>query len=1333
MKFNPKNIAIILLFFCLSLKAEERSSYEGTHFLIGFMENEIEINGRGLVLQLFITSSYTAEFKVKIPGQTEQKYKINPKQVFHLDLPSNVENRQSEVKMPISVEITSDVPISVYAFNSQFTTSDSYSAIPVNYWGNEYVVISMPNDQYKLQYDPMDLDSSYVIPRSSEFMVIAAYDNTTIEFQPKAITRAGKQTFMKYNETLNKGDCYLVQSYAASRGNADLTGTIVKSDKPIGVLSGHVRTAIPQNDWPSNDKDHICEMLMPTSAWGKEFVSVPFGTNPNGDLFKLTAIYDNTLITYENPYGTHNILLDVPGASASIWDAFEPTVWRSNKPVQIGQFMRHQFGSDPDRSYDPCLVILPPTEQFVNRIIFQTVGNTPSNPSQFDAHYIYIICDQKAIPTLVLDGNYVKDTHPMIQVQNVPGTQYNWERIRLNDGVHEIFCQEGKFSGVLYGTGLADSYGMTLGSSLNNPYGNDTMPPTISINENCGKINGLIKETIDSRNSGISFFYVDKDITFNYQWQFAPYTDTSTTISFTAQPLDPTIPGQFVLVVFDKNNNKSEYSFYYKGIDLEIPDNVDFGIVNVKDTSCKTILIINNSQDTVRIDSISGLTDSRLSITKYFNLPSFMAPGDTILFDLCFIPDTTVNNLSQNLFIAFECDRFKYIPVYGIPDSPNLQAIGYEFGKVRIGDTVCADVYIVNKGNLPVLLQSLIPMSDLQVFRFDTVSIFPVYINSGDTVKIRVCFCPDSLKSYQTIQTALNNRMIPNSLIVTGRGAAPNVKSIIVDWGGRRIQTVNDTTYYLVNNGDYKCNVRFDNVTDTVIAFDTTSLYSVNKDIEPGDSVAIAGSFIPLETISYSSIAEMKVDWKYHEAITVVQKGKGTLPQISTIDVVFDTTKVFSRRDTVAAVIKSSGNEKLTIDSARFFSGDSSSFKFDYTLFRNLVINPLAGDTLFKLPIQFLPKWIGHHEMIVEVIHDAAPGFLREMVYFKISGNAIKLDTLKPFLNAVINGKLYPCMKDTENIIIINEGNVDLILQSISIETDGVEANLLIPGSLQITIPPDSSLKIPYYVIPEKNQSGKIKFSLIFNDSITIEKTINTVPDKNFITIQDCNNLEVDANDTITLELTGNITKPAENPTEFVIELSTKQKNLFLIRKNFDILFFNSNGVSKYNVNVVQDSDKIVIRSKEKILIDQSCTWSVKLDLLVLLGDDLLYNVDAMVMAEPCYEPDTTVFEVIMKEVCLFDLRHVALGELPLYDVRILPDPIADDINLIFTMGNDDWMNFTVFDRLGKKCFETENLFLKKGIHSRIFEFSLFTNGIYFLTIKNSVMTKNIMFIKYCY
>jgi len=67
---------------------------------------------------------------------------------------------------------------------------------------------------------------------------------------------------------LNAGECYLVQGSPDTLiGSNDLSGTLIKSNNPIGVLSGHVRTAILQNlEEPADTKDHFIEMLPPTRA-----------------------------------------------------------------------------------------------------------------------------------------------------------------------------------------------------------------------------------------------------------------------------------------------------------------------------------------------------------------------------------------------------------------------------------------------------------------------------------------------------------------------------------------------------------------------------------------------------------------------------------------------------------------------------------------------------------------------------------------------------------------------------------------------------------------------------------------------------------------------------------------------------------------------------------------------------------------------------------------------------------------------------------------------------------------------------------------------------------
>jgi len=80
------------------------------------------------------------------------------------------------------------------------------------------------------------------------------------------------------------------------------------------VLSGHVRTAILQGlDYPGDTKDHFIEMLPPTHAWGKKFISVPFvdgsfatsdffkkiSQTERGDLMRIISRDDNTLVTYK--------------------------------------------------------------------------------------------------------------------------------------------------------------------------------------------------------------------------------------------------------------------------------------------------------------------------------------------------------------------------------------------------------------------------------------------------------------------------------------------------------------------------------------------------------------------------------------------------------------------------------------------------------------------------------------------------------------------------------------------------------------------------------------------------------------------------------------------------------------------------------------------------------------------------------------------------------------------------------------------------------------------------------------------------------------------------
>jgi len=100
---------------------------------------------------------------------------------------------------------------------------------------------------------------------------------------------------------------------------------------------------------------------------------------------------------------------------------------------------------------------------------------------------------------------------------------------------------------------------------------------------------------------------------------------------------------------------------------------------------------------------------------------------------------------------------------------------------------------------------------------------------------------------------------------------------------------------------------------------------------------------------------------------------------------------------------------------------------------------------------------------------------------FKITGPSKPEDTLKPDINADLTGMFFPCINDTASIEIRNDGNVNLVLQSITLQADSIEANFSDSLLLPKIIPPDSILKLSINVLPYRNRTGRIKISSIFN------------------------------------------------------------------------------------------------------------------------------------------------------------------------------------------------------------------------------------------------------------
>ncbi len=1326
---------LILLLFIINLFAfgqqdlpnEKRSSFEGRHFYIGFMQNEIGIDAlTGLELTIYISCRDYANIEVFIPNRAQPyNFYIAKDSVLTISVPEQVEVRRSEEPLKSLVEIKSDEPITVYSFNSQEMSSDSYSAIPVSLWGKEYVVISMPNDQYEIPDGTYDLSREdslfYLSPRSSQFMIISAYDSTEIEFAPKALTMRGKQIGQLYRIILNKGECYLVKSLNTQRGTGDLTGTIVRSNKPIGLLSGHVRTSIPVGlPYPYDSKDHLVEMLLPTEAWGRNFITVPFGVNLEGDLFRITSIYDNTIVNFETQYEQRVINLSTPGSLAELRSVNDPAVWRANKPIQISQFMMHTGSAFDNPNFDPCMVIIPPLEQFVSRIIFQTPGNSPRNPDQYVAHYALVIVHKNALQTIKLDGKLLRNT-TQIANNRIYGTDFHWARLEVNLGKHEIIADSGSFAGILYARGRADSYGMILGSSLTNPFKKDSLPPKLLVTEECGDIRGTIYEQIDANSSGIDFVQVIKDSTTNYTWEISKITDTSTVVTFKATVIDPFKDGKFVIEFRDKNGNGRRYTHIYKAIKIDYPSSLYIADTDVNSENCVDVVLRNNGQDTIIIESI-GNSDKRLKITTKDKFPIKIAPGGRLNLSVCFKPEGNSEPLLDTVEINIGCDRFVRLPVNGKVIAAGLWTNNLDFGKVKVGETKCDTILIVNTGNIPLLIDKLIMEEQYKVFVVDTFYKLPHNLKPGDTLKLIACFSPDSTIVYITKANAKNNQNIQNVIEIKGRGIASLVNSVVIDWGKRRIGTTNDTSVVINNEGEAQANI-------TYVRLDLSSHYENdpgrnklidwNVSIPPEDTVHFDVSFVPLDTLVYQNTGVYYVDCVKHPYINITLLGQGSIPIIQTDTIHLGTHIVGQRVDSVVSLIKSRGNEELTIDSIYILNGNTEQFLLDLSSLKSIKVDYNAD--LYST-VSYLPKSVGNHQIRLAVINDAEPNYNRRIDTVVILANAVPADTPDCELYVIAPETVYTCNTARYVFQLKNTGNVPLTIQTVEFSSSELT---LLPESytLPITFNPDETLNFYVDILSKIAREAKLKFVSIINDSIYREIEVTIVIQSLPQSIKVIPQIYALPGEHLYLELEGYIIKGSEFQHRITFEIEIPMQNFILTDESGFLELYTDEEIEKHLMTFYQTSNKIISQSVNYIKIDDNVLWKLKVPVSGLLSENRINRGYVKISIDECFETQHIVLNTEISEVCIHSSRIIKMiGNAPIFEIT--PIPADDIINLNIIMNNDDNLNIELYDYLGK-ILKNKNLYLKKGTYSFIFEVNNFSSGIYLLILRTTNYIEN--------
>lgn len=408
----------------------------GTEFMFAFPPN---YNNSGN-LSLFISSETDAQGTVDIAGLGfVETFSVVANTVTEITLPRGAQVTNANSVLERGIRIVSDEEISVYGLNQYRATTDAFLVLPVDTLGLEYLNMSYAG-----------LSGSY----PSQMLVTGVYDDTEVRIKPSEAA-TGHPAGTEFSIVLNAGDSYLLQA----NGRTDLTGTELNASAPVSVMGAVKCVNVPIG---YRACDHIVEMLPPVSTWGQSFVTVPLSTRKKGDVFRVLASEDGTDVLLD---GVLTVTLQRGEFHEQILT--QRRVIETTAPVSVAQYSPGQ--SFDGVTSDPFMMLIPPSEQFLDQYNFSTLTQNVG----FQNSFVNVVAPASALSSMQLDGQLVD------QADFVPigSSGFSGAQIQVEGGTHNMAASE-PFGIYVYGFGSYDSYGYPGGMSFDliNPRGDAYAP-----------------------------------------------------------------------------------------------------------------------------------------------------------------------------------------------------------------------------------------------------------------------------------------------------------------------------------------------------------------------------------------------------------------------------------------------------------------------------------------------------------------------------------------------------------------------------------------------------------------------------------------------------------------------------------------------------------------------------------------------------------------------------------------------------------------------------------------------------------------------------------------
>lgn len=1365
-------IAITIFFiFCTNLFAKEDdfvSELVGTNFGNEFMIsmppnlliNDDEANSK---IRFVLYSPMDAVVKMEVPlkGFSESiTLKAYERKVVNFDIKfaqvlikDGFADNETEIFLQnAGLRFHSEQIFGLVVLSDYANTSDAILALPTEMLGTDYIISSyQDNSDPKIGFT--NLPSSSAIIATSDKTQIDLVIGGRISNSEPGFSSVGK----KIRKKMNKGDVLLLNSQFRSE---DLSGTIIKSDKPVSIISSNQCAQIPSGNGMC---DFIADFEIPKKAWGKNYLVPPIANKKFMPVIRVFALDDSTHI-YKN--GEQIAFLDNIGNSSQkpfieIIDStsLEPIHVSSNNKIKVVIYSR---GFEEDESsivtQNPFMTSLQPLDRMQKEVYFTTPNSEINNYYFPDNNYLNLIINDSneeisdSLEIGIIYNNEViwedvASSDYVINAQSYSSTFGSYQNLTLKLPVPWEYKIRSKkeFQALVYGTNNVKSYGYPASFPLAITNIIDTIPPEVTWEQSCS---GLIKGKVTDET-------IPLGTTLLSRWEnFKPNLNVSDKsempVTWHLEAIDPKSPASATISFWDGFKNRSDVFVNYQPVDITIsPDTIDLGNMKKGNVYIRYIAITNNSDSSITFDPVlyevpvelfdsSGDLVNSLTIERNSSVQlqfSYFAEIDT--------------SFNGNIVLENDCLGQKLIYVKGKVSSPIIE----------VSDVILQDIPISSNRSYPATIKNT-GAATLEIYGYDYpssnyISIRdlpeansnnPYFLDPGKTIDIEVEIDAERVGDNNEFFVVRSNATEIDSILeINYRVVNPGLVAEGISWSNGKIDAngyefgpfENESKIIITNTGNVDLQI-FDYEivnelhSESFIFEEDLDQLLIDRKLPVGSSFEFNASFDPTELDSSRMSIRFQIGDEETANSVLTLKGFGTRPK----------AKLSFKKDynTFIGI-----NEPIT-GNLRFenlsrkdwkYTDIIENFNLEYDInlaneigFRigGFLDEDIQPGDFVDIPISFLPKKVGKFELPIKINTEAILDDYEIVLEAEVTDLELKIDLDR------VNASACQGMKDTISVEIQNLSDQELILDAFRfdppinnfsiIEHNNQETELEANGKI--------NLKIEYtslnndvetdFIVKIKNQLKENRIPISGNNKLFKTK-LNLFPDKQEVKIGSSsgNMLSLtEVNEQIGLK-------------ELYLEINF---NGSFVDFNFDDIFINDNYANQIGIEKgLESKDKVKLSlfsldNSDIPLGEDLIGFTYRVLLPSEGGKNTQIEISAYPIENSCLEIDESgLAEITVLEQCDESFRRVTTSGFEFYIDEIVPNPLDQNKEINFGIGVEANTKVSVYNSNGEIVAELFDSFVSPGNYSFILPVETLPNGVYFLKISALDWSETIQFI----